>query len=76
MPIAYHQPDSETAKRYQAAATHLIAFIDKVNDEGGADNSAVQPTTPPGVSACSTGAGAASASAEPAKDSGGGCGCH
>jgi ATP-binding protein involved in chromosome partitioning len=52
-PITYHKPDSETAKRYQAAATALLAFIDKVNAEGGADNSAVQPTTPPGVSACS-----------------------
>ena len=84
MPITYHQPDSETAKRYQAAATKLLAFIDKVNAEGGADNSGVQPTTPPGVSACSTGAGAASAPAkaeEPAKAAEGescgtGCGCH
>lgn len=56
MPIAYHKPDSETAKRYQEAAVSLLAFIDKVNAEGGADNSSVQPTTPPGVSACSTGA--------------------
>ena len=82
MPITYHKPDSETAKRYQAAATNLLAFIDKVNAEGGADNSGVQPTTPPGVSACSTGAGAASAPAQaaPAKaegeSCGTGCGCH
>jgi ATP-binding protein involved in chromosome partitioning len=53
-PITFHNPDSETAKRYQTAASSLLAFIDKVNAEGGADNSAVQPTTPPGVSACST----------------------
>ena len=53
-PITFHNPDSETAKRYQTAASNLLAFIDKVNSEGGADNSAVQPTTPPGVSACST----------------------
>jgi len=53
-PITYHQPDSETAKRYHEAASNLLAFIDKVNAEGRADNSAVQPTTPPGVSACST----------------------
>jgi len=53
MPVTYHKPDSETAKRYQAAATDLLAFIDKVNAEGGADNQAIQPTTPPGVSACS-----------------------
>ncbi len=79
MPVTYHKADSETAKRYQTAATDLLAFIDKVNAEGGADNSAVQPTTPPGVSACSTGAGAASAP-EPAKTEGEscgtGCGCH
>ena len=54
MPVTYHQPDSETAKRYQEAASKLLAFIDKVNAEGGADNQAIQPTTPPGVSACST----------------------
>jgi len=53
MPVTYHKPDSETAKRFQEAASNLLAFIDKVNAEGGADNSAVQPTTPPGVSACS-----------------------
>ncbi len=80
MPVTYHNPDSETAKRYQEAASKLLAFIDKVNAEGGADNSAVQPTTPPGVSACSTGAGAASAPAKaPASEGescGTGCGCH
>ncbi len=53
MPITYHNPDSETAKRYQEAASKLLTFIDKVNAEGGADNQAIQPTTPPGVSACS-----------------------
>ncbi|HEY9189685.1 MAG TPA: Mrp/NBP35 family ATP-binding protein [Sulfurovum sp.] len=81
MPVTYHKPDSETAKRYQEAAKNLLVFIDKVNAEGLADNSAVQPTTPPGVSACSTGAGAASTPAPaPAKGSdescGTGCGCH
>ncbi|MBT8349221.1 MAG: Mrp/NBP35 family ATP-binding protein [Sulfurovum sp.] len=84
MPVTYHMPDSETAKRYQEAASNLLVFIDKVNAEGLADNSSVQPTTPPGVSACSTGAGAASApakAAEPAKATEGescgtGCGCH
>ena len=80
MPVTYHKPDSETAKRYQEAATNLLAFIDKVNAEGLADNSGVQPTTPPGVSACSTGAGASSAQAAPAKaegeSCGTGCGCH
>jgi len=80
MPVTYHKPDSETAKRYQEAATNLTAFIDKVNAEGLADNSGVQPTTPPGVSACSTGAGASTAQAAPEKSEGEscgtGCGCH
>lgn len=79
MPVAYHKPDSETAKRYQEAASKLIAFIDKVNAEGGADNSSVQPTTPPGVSACSTGGAAASTQAAPktsGESCGTGCGCH
>ena len=44
------------------------------NAEGGADNSAVQPTTPPGVSACSTG-GAAASEAPAHTKAGGGCGC-
>jgi len=52
-PVAYFKTDSETAKRYQESASKLWEFIEKVNAEGGADNSAVQPTTPPGVSACS-----------------------
>jgi ATP-binding protein involved in chromosome partitioning len=77
MPITYHKPDSETAKRYQEAASTLLTFIDKVNAEGGADNQAIQPTTPPGVSACSTGGATASASTqqESHSHSGGGCGC-
>jgi len=77
MPVTYHKADSETAKRYQEAASKLLAFIDKVNAEGGADNQAIQPTTPPGVSACSTGAGAASAPAEGDHSHGEGeCGCN
>jgi len=74
MPVTYHQPDSETAKRYQEAASKLLAFIDKVNAEGGADNQAIQPTTPPGVSACST---AGASQAAPKHDHGGdSCGCN
>ncbi|HIP50971.1 MAG TPA: iron-sulfur cluster carrier protein ApbC [Campylobacterales bacterium] len=53
-PIAFHKPDSETAKRYHTAAANLLTFIDKVNAEGGVSNAEMQPTTPPGVSACST----------------------
>ncbi len=54
MPIVYHKPDSVSAKRFQEAASKTLAFIDQVNEEGGTDNAAIQPTTPPGVSACST----------------------
>ncbi len=77
-PIVYHKPDSETAKRYQEAASKLWAFIEDINKKGGVDNASVQPTTPPGVSACST---AGAATAAPAKATEGescgtGCGCH
>ena len=78
-PVTYHQPDSETAKRYQEAASKVLAFIDKVNAEGGVDNQAIQPTTPPGVSACSTGAAPQQSSGGCGSHGGdgqGGCGCH
>jgi ATP-binding protein involved in chromosome partitioning len=76
MPITYHQPDSETAKRYQEASNKLLAFIDKVNAEGGADNQAIQPTTPPGVSACSTTGAAAASAPKEHNHAGGSCGCN
>ncbi len=52
-PVTYNMPDSETAKRFQEAASEIWSFMEKVNEEGAADNAAIQPTTPPGVSACS-----------------------
>lgn len=74
MPVVYHKPDSETAKRYQEAASKLLSFIDKVNAQGGVSNEAIQPTTPAGVSACST-------QAAPKEETSGGscktgCGCN
>ncbi|NPA29867.1 MAG: Mrp/NBP35 family ATP-binding protein [Epsilonproteobacteria bacterium] len=54
-PITYHYPESETAKRYLKAAEELWQTIEEINEEGGVSNEAIQPTTPPGVSACSTG---------------------
>ena len=54
-PIVYHQPNSQSAKRYMEAAEKLWSEIERINEEGGVDNEAIQPTTPPGVSACSTG---------------------
>jgi ATP-binding protein involved in chromosome partitioning len=73
MPVVYHKPDSETSKRYQTAATELLKFIDKVHAEDLADNAAIQPTTPPGVSACSTGAAPQNGGHS---NQGGSCGCN
>lgn len=77
-PITYCNPQSETAKRYMAAAETLWAKIEKINEEGGVDNQAIQPNTPPGVSACST--AAPQKPQQPEQSSGGscgtGCGCH
>jgi ATP-binding protein involved in chromosome partitioning len=52
-PVTYYMPESQTAKRFQEAASKIWDFMQKVQEEGGADNAAIQPTTPPGVSACS-----------------------
>ena len=70
-PITFVNPSSESAKRYIAAAESIWAQIEEINANGGVDNASVQPTTPPGVSACST-AGAATSAPQ---SSGGGCGC-
>jgi ATP-binding protein involved in chromosome partitioning len=70
-PITFVAPTSESAKRYMAAAEDIWNTIEEINANGGVDNQAVQPTTPPGVSACSTGGSSA-----PKEQSGGGCGCH
>jgi ATP-binding protein involved in chromosome partitioning len=67
-PVVYFQPESVSAKRYMQAAQKLINYIDDVSDK--ASNAEIQPTTPPGVSACST-AGAAKGNSH----GGGGCGC-
>jgi len=74
-PIVFHDPSSETAKRYQDAAQMLWANIEQINEEGGVDNEAIQPTTAPGVSACST---AAAPAADKGHDHGDGkgCGCN
>jgi ATP-binding protein involved in chromosome partitioning len=78
-PITFVAPNSESAKRYAAAAAAIWAQIEEINANGGVENSAIQPNTPPGVSACSTGASAAPKAA-PAQASAGscgtGCGCH
>ena len=68
-PIVYCNPESESAKRYMASTEKLLAFIDNVSDS--ASNAQIQPTTPPGVSACST----ASSSQQSSHQGGGSCGC-
>lgn len=69
-PIVYFEPNSITAKRYLQAAENLWSKIEEVNAKGGVSNAGIQPTTPPGVSACNT---AGAASNKPKHE---GCGCH
>ena len=58
-PISSEFPDTVTAKRYDEGAKKLWEMIEKINEEGGVDNEAIQPTigvpgTPTeGKSACS-----------------------
>lgn len=75
-PITYASPTSETAKRYMAAAEKVWAMIEKINEEGGVDNQAIQPNTPPGVSACSTAAAPKEQPKQSSESCGTGCGCH
>lgn len=76
-PVTYFNPDSETAKRYMVAAETIWEQIEKIHEAGGVDNEAIQPTTPPGVSACSTPAQNAPAQEQASSGScGTGCGCH
>ena len=43
-PIVTLAPNLETTKRYFDAATKLWKFLEKVNNNGGVDNSKIQPT--------------------------------
>lgn len=75
-PVTYYAPTSETAKRYMKAAEDLWATIEKINADGGVDNQAIQPNTPPGVSACSTAAAPKQEAPASSGSCGTGCGCH
>ncbi|MFT7859448.1 MAG: Mrp/NBP35 family ATP-binding protein [Sulfurimonas sp.] len=77
-PVSFVAPESESAKRYMQAAESIWNFIEEINASGGVDNAAVQPTTPPGVSACSTGGASASGTQQQSsgESCGTGCGCH
>jgi ATP-binding protein involved in chromosome partitioning len=65
-PITYFAPESVSAKRYMIAAEKLIAFVDAIDDDR--TNEDIQPTTAPGVSACST-----TAAPAPKKEASSGC---
>jgi len=58
-PIVSEFPDTATAKRYHESAKKLWEVIEKINEEGGVDNEAIQPTigvkgtSTEGKSACS-----------------------
>jgi len=70
-PVVYCEPESISAKRYMEATAKLLVYVDEVSEK--AENASIQPTTPPGVSACSS---SAAAGAAPQKDqSHSGCGC-
>ena len=58
-PVTSNAPQSESAKRYQEAASKLWDYVIKVNEDGGVDNEAIQPTigVNGGASACSTTSG-------------------
>jgi len=43
-PITVIAPECETSKRYQKVATKLWEYLLKVNEEGGVNNEAIQPT--------------------------------
>ncbi len=43
-PIVSEFPDTITAKKYYEAADKLWEMIEKINEEGGVDNEAIQPT--------------------------------
>ena len=75
-PISFVNPSSESAQRYAKAAASIWETIEEINANGGVDNQAVQPTTPPGVSACSTAAAPQQAPASEGESCGTGCGCH
>ncbi|EAL5497388.1 sodium:proton antiporter, partial [Campylobacter jejuni] len=51
-PVSFYHPESVSSKRYLTAAEKIWGFIEKINNEGGADNSAIQPVMN-GKSACS-----------------------
>jgi len=53
-PIVYFNPESISGKRYLKAAELLWEGIEKSHADGSISNEKIQPTTPPGKSACSS----------------------
>lgn len=52
-PVSFYEPESLSAKRYLMAAEKIWEFVEKINQNGGADNSSIQPVMN-GKSACSS----------------------
>ena len=75
-PVTYFNPESVSAKRYMMATEKLISFLDSIDDDR--TNESIQPTTAPGVSACSTAAAPKAQEKPKSSDEscGTGCGCH
>lgn len=42
-PISFFEPNSVSSKRYEKAAVRIIELLEKINKEGKADNSQIQP---------------------------------
>lgn len=42
-PVSFFEPNSVSAKRYEEAAIKVMEILEKVNKEGGANNSEIQP---------------------------------
>lgn len=43
-PVSFFEPNSISAQRYEQAAIKLMEILEKINKEGKADNSAIQPS--------------------------------
>ena len=52
-PVSFYNPESISSKRYLEASEKIWEFIQNINKNGGADNSAIQPIMN-GKSACSS----------------------
>ena len=52
-PVSFYEPESLSSARFLMAAEKIWEFVEKINQNGGADNSSIQPVMD-GKSACSS----------------------